>query len=248
MKRLLHPLSLAAALACFGSAAGAFAQAPSPVEDKLREQLKAVTLQLRTAQSDAATAAAEKAAAEEKTKEVEALVKKLTKEREDLTKEKAGVVEAARKMKETLEGELSLKSQELVKYQKSLDKWKASHVEISDIAKKKEAARASFATKNAALERRVADLRTRNQNLFNTANEILERFRKFSLGEAIAAREPFTGLTRVKLQNQLQEYGDKILDNPAPAANAPLPAAAPAAAPAPAAAAAPTSAPAPAKP
>ena len=250
MNRILNPPGLLAVLALLGSAVGGQAQAPSPVEDKLREQLKAVTLQLRTAQSDAATAAAEKAAAEEKNKELEGTNKKLVKEREDLTKEKAGVVEAARIMKETLDGQLSLKSQELVKYQKSLDKWKASHVEISDIAKKKEAARASYATKNAALERRVADLRTRNQNLFNTANEILDRFRKFSLGEAIAAREPFTGLTRVKLQNQLQEYGDKILDNPAPAPNAPLPAVAPAPAAAPPSAAAtpPPSAPAPAKP
>jgi len=241
MNRFTNPLSLLAMLALLASAVPSHAQAPSPTEDKLREQLKAVTLQLRTAQSDAATAAAEKAAAEEKSKELEGSIKKLIKEREDLTKEKAGVVEAARIMKETLDGQLSLKSEELNKYRKSLDKWKASHVEISDIAKKKEAARAAFETKNNALERRLADLRTRNQNLFNTANEILERFRKFSLGEAISAREPFTGLTRVKLQNQLQEFGDKILDNPAPAANAPLPAAAPAAS---APASPPTSAPA----
>jgi chromosome segregation ATPase len=219
MNRFFNPLSILTLLAFLAGAVPSHAQAPSPTEDKLREQLKAVTLQLRTAQSDAATAAAEKAAAEEKSKELEGSIKKLIKEREDLTKEKAGVIEAATKMKQTLEGQLSLKSEELTKYRKSLDKWKASHVEISDIAKKKEAARAAYETKNNALERRIADLRTRNQNLFNTANEILDRFRKFSLGEAISAREPFTGLTRVKLQNQLQEYGDKILDNPAPAAN-----------------------------
>jgi chromosome segregation ATPase len=241
MNRFFNPLSILTLLAFLAGAVPSHAQAPSPTEDKLREQLKAVTLQLRTAQSDAATAAAEKAAAEEKSKELEGSIKKLIKEREDLTKEKAGVIEAATKMKQTLEGQLSLKSEELNKYRKSLDKWKASHVEISDIAKKKEAARAAYETKNNALERRIADLRTRNQNLFNTANEILDRFRKFSLGEAISAREPFTGLTRVKLQNQLQEFGDKILDNPAPAANAPLPAAAPAAS---APASPPTSAPA----
>ena len=61
----------------------------------------------------------------------------------------------------------------------------------------------------------MADLRTRNTALFTTGNEILDRYRKFSLGEAIAAREPFAGLTRVKLQNQLQEYGDKLLDQTA---------------------------------
>ena len=83
---------------------------------------------------------------------------------------------------------------------------------ISDLAQKKETARAGFAAKNAALERRVADLRTRNLTLYNTGSEILTRYRKFSLGEAISAREPFTKLTRVRLQNELQEYGDKLLD------------------------------------
>ena len=235
MNRFLNPLSLLAVLAFLGSSMPSPAQAPSPTEDKLREQLKAVTHQLRTSQGDAATAAAEKAAADEKSKDLEGKLDKIAKQLVTLSKEKEEVIEAASRMKLALEGQLTSKGEELVKFQKSLDKWKASHVEISDIAKKKEAARSSYSTKNAALERRVADLRTRNQNLFNTANEILDRFRKFSLGEAIAAREPFTGLTRVKLQNQLQEYGDMILD-PTPAA---IPAAAvpaPSAAPAPAAA------------
>jgi hypothetical protein len=42
------------------------------------------------------------------------------------------------------------------------------------------------------------------------SNEILTRYEKFSLGEALAAREPFIGLTRVKLENLTQDYSDKI--------------------------------------
>lgn len=192
-----------------------FAQAPPGAEDKLREALKGVTLQLRTAQSEAATANAEKAAADAKNVELTAQVEKMAKQLAALSREKSEAMEAAAKQKENLEGKLTASQEELGKFQKSLDKWKAAHMQISDLAKKKEAARAAFAATNAALERRVADLRTRNAALFATANEILDRYRKFSLGEAIAAREPFTGLTKVKLQNQLQEYGDKLLDQTA---------------------------------
>lgn len=188
------------------------AQTPSDAETKLREALKGVTLQLRTAQSDTATANAEKAAAEARNAELSAQVEKMTKRIAELSREKTDAQEAAARMRTALEGRLAATQEELGQHQKSLDKWKAAHAEISQLARKKEAARQEFATKNASLERRVADLRRRNLALFNTGNEILTRYRKFSLGEAIAAREPFTGQTRVRLQNELQEYGDSLLD------------------------------------
>jgi hypothetical protein len=43
-------------------------------------------------------------------------------------------------------------------------------------------------------------------------SEILTRYEKFGLGEAIGAKEPFTGLTRVKLQELVQDYKDKLLN------------------------------------
>lgn len=216
MNRVLSPLTAFAALILLGTALPSSAQAPSPAEDKLRDALKGVTVQLRAAESEKAAAQAEKAAAEQKNAELTAQVEKLSKQLVTVTRDKTDAQEQAMKMQATLEGNLAKKQEELTAYQKSLDKWKASHAEISDIAKKKEAARADFEAKNGALERRVADLRTRNLALFTTANEILERYRKFGLGQAIAAREPFTGLTKVKLQNQVQEYSNALLDNTAP--------------------------------
>ena len=212
MKPFLSKTPALALLVMLAGALPSAAQAPAGAEDKLREALKGVTLQLRTAQSEAATANAEKAAADAKNTELTAQVEKMSKQLAALSREKADVMEAAARMQENLEGKLALNTGELTKFKKSLDKWKAAHTQISDLAQKKERARADYATKNAALERRVADLRTRNNALFATGNEILDRYRKFSLGEAIAAREPFTGLTRVKLQNQLQEHSDKLLD------------------------------------
>ena len=212
MKPFLSRFPAFALLVLLGSVLPSTAQAPPGAEAKLREALKSVTLQLRTAQSESATALAEKAAADAKNAELTAQVARMSKQLDALSREKEDALKAATLIQENLEGKLAASQEELTKFKKSLDKWKAAHAQISDLAQKKERARADYAAKNGALERRVADLRTRNNALFATGNEILDRFRKFSLGEAIAAREPFTGLTRVKLQNQLQEHSDKLLD------------------------------------
>ena len=62
------------------------------------------------------------------------------------------------------------------------------------------------------LERKVADQQVKNAEMFKISNEILTRYEKFGLGTAIAAREPFVGLTRIKLKNQIQDLGDKLAD------------------------------------
>ncbi len=54
--------------------------------------------------------------------------------------------------------------------------------------------------------------RHKNVSLFNTANEILDRYESYALGKALGAREPFIGTTRVKIENQVQGYKDRILD------------------------------------
>jgi hypothetical protein len=40
----------------------------------------------------------------------------------------------------------------------------------------------------------------------------LDRYEKFGLGDALTAREPFVGLTKVKFQNLVQDYQDKLSD------------------------------------
>jgi hypothetical protein len=47
--------------------------------------------------------------------------------------------------------------------------------------------------------------------------EILDRYEKFGLGDAILAREPFTAAKRVKFQNLVQDLSDKLTDARIPA-------------------------------
>ncbi|MBK8092089.1 MAG: hypothetical protein IPK32_08925 [Verrucomicrobiaceae bacterium] len=66
---------------------------------------------------------------------------------------------------------------------------------------------------------------------------MLSKYQGFSLGTALTAREPFTKNTRVKLENYIQDYGDRLEDNRVQPDDAPKKAAAvepvPAATPAP---------------
>ncbi|MEZ5327612.1 MAG: polyketide synthase docking domain-containing protein [Verrucomicrobiales bacterium] len=215
MHHKLIALTAIAAVALLGSIQPATAQAPSPNEDKLREALKAVTLQLRNAESEKAVAQAEKAAADQEIANFKSQTEKMSVQLKALSEEKAIALDNAARTQTDLEARLAIKEAELMEYKKTLEKWQTAHLEISDIAKKKESERAAYAAKSAELERAVADLRSRNTELFSLGNEILERYRNFSFGKALSAREPFTGIMKVKLQNLMQDYQNKLLDQTA---------------------------------
>ena len=94
---------------------------------------------------------------------------------------------------------------------------------ITDIANAKEAQRAQLADKVIALDRRVADQQTRNAAMYKVGTEVLSRYEKFGIGDALTSREPFVGLTRVKFENLIQDYADKLADERIKPEPAPVP-------------------------
>ena len=90
--------------------------------------------------------------------------------------------------------------------------WEKDDKEYVQLAKAKEEARAQLAAQVIVLQRTIDDRETKNLALYTLGNEILTRYEKFSLGDALGAKEPFTGLSRVKLQELVQDYKDKISD------------------------------------
>ncbi|MGB8166647.1 MAG: hypothetical protein WCF18_04100 [Chthoniobacteraceae bacterium] len=177
----------------------------SPAEAKLREGLKNTMLQLRTVQS-------EKAALEATKIELDQKVQALTEQSDALTKQLADEKAASEKRIKELTESVVARGNELLQTQTELEKWKASQKEAAALAAKKEAERAKVNSEKIVLERKVADQQVKNTKMFEIGSEILARYEKFGLGTAIAAREPFVGLTRIKLKNQLQELGDKLAD------------------------------------
>jgi chromosome segregation ATPase len=177
----------------------------NPAEAKLREGLKNTMLQLRTVQ-------AEKAALEAAKAELEQKNTTLTEQLEARDKQLAADKEAADKRIAELTERVVGRGNDVMQLQQELDKLKAAKQGVEALAAKTEAQRAKLAAEKVVLDRKVADQQTKNAEMFKIGNEILTRYEKFGLGTAITAREPFVGLTRVKLQNLVQDYSDKLAD------------------------------------
>jgi hypothetical protein len=177
--------------------------APSAAEAKLRESLRATTLQLRTAETERAALQAEKVEFEEK-------IKTLTEKIETEVKNGEAQKKASEDAITTLHQRLDNQSGEIKRLQESLEKWKTSQKQAATLAEATEAKRARSAAEVVVLNRKVADQRTKNIAMYQLGLEILERYKKFGLGAALTAREPFVGLTRVKFENLIQDYGEKL--------------------------------------
>jgi len=191
------------------------ARADEASEAKLKEQLKSTLTQLRTLQTEKNALQIAQAGMDAKNKALDKQVKDQSKRLEEMDKEMKDAKEKSEAKQAEQSAALTRLEAELARYKTSLDKWQAAHIAITDIAKKKEAERAKSSVKAADLERTAADLRSRNSEIFKLANEILTRYEQFGLGKALAAREPFTGNAKVKLQNIVQDYNDKLLDQTA---------------------------------
>jgi hypothetical protein len=181
------------------------ADQPATAETRLREMLRTTIMQLRAAETE--RAALQAAQAESAAKE-----KALTAQVEALTKQSAADKDAADKAITDLKAKVADQDTELTQLKDALGKWKEGYAKAADIASAKEAERAKLASQVILLDRKVADRETKNAELFRIGSEILRRYERFGIGDALAAREPFVGIARVKLENQVQDYQDKLLD------------------------------------
>ena len=167
----------------------------------MRERLRATLLQLRAAETDrAALQAAQAQSADEKkalTERVEALTKQV-----NANKQTAQAVD-------TLKAEVARQEKDMALLKETIESCR----QTAEVARKKEAERAKIVEDVVnALERLVVDRQAKNLSLYKVGTEILGRYEKFGLGDALTAREPFVGITRVKLQNLVQENQDKLLN------------------------------------
>lgn len=177
----------------------------NPVEQKLREGLRNLTLQLREAQNQTAAAQAAQAEAERKIKELEARV-------ETLNKQAVADRNTSANMISDLKTQVQEQGAVNQAYLVAVAKWKKAYTEVTALAAKKEAERAKLETKAAKLSQQVEDQKLKNIAMFKMGMEVLDRYEAFGLGDALLAREPFVGTTRVKFQNLVQDYADKLAD------------------------------------
>lgn len=180
------------------------ADAPGP-EAKMREALRNTMLQMRTLQT-------EKDALQVTKDQLEADKKVVDEKLVAVTKQSEADQKVAQTTIDSLHGKLDARDEEIAGLRKSLEEWKGSQKKAAALAEAKEAARAKLALEKIELQRRVDDQQAKNREMYKIGAEVLSRYEKFGLGTAITAREPFVGTTRVKLENLVQDYGDKLAD------------------------------------
>ncbi len=188
------------------------ADAPSPAEQKLRESVRALTLQLRATENEKAVLQATQA-------EAEAKAAALGEEIEKLKKQGIADKNAADLAMADQQTRLAEKDAALAQSQKTLGEWKKAHADVTaqfrkaiEIGNAKEAERAKLAARVIVLDRQVADQQAKNAAMYKLGTEILTRYEKFGLGDALTRREPFIGTTRVKFENLIQDFSDGLAD------------------------------------
>lgn len=226
MNRLLF-LITTAFLAAPLAAQDAIAQAKAN-EQRLRDGLRSVTAQLRAAESEKASLLAAQTERDQRIASLEASLATLSKESADA---RATSEAAAAALKAASDRDRA----EIASLRSSLAKWKKATEDATAAYHRSEGLRVKLDAANASLERRAEARERQNLALFKTGSEILQRYENFSLGRAIAAREPFTGIARARLESQIQDYKDLLDDQklkpapasgtkPAPAPSSPAPA------------------------
>jgi chromosome segregation ATPase len=197
--------ALLIAVSVLGSTALRAADAADAASARLREALRSTTQQLQAAQAERDTLQAAQAGLNEEKKALAA-------QADALRKQSAADKIATDKIAADLRAKSAEQDAELARLKAELEKTKADRDQAATLAKTTEAERAKLAAANLQLQQLVVDREAKNRELFKTGKEILLRYEKFSLGEALAAKEPFVGTTRVKLENLVQGYDDKLIE------------------------------------
>ena len=182
------------------------------VMKRMRETLRNTMVQLQTAEADKVTLQTQLTESDQKNKDLTSQAESLSKKIAEQTKQAAAEKTDHEKKLTELNATVANRDQEIARLNEALAKWKEGYGKVTAIARSKEAERAQLASKVIVLDRKVAERERQNLELYKTGKEILTRYENFGLGSALLAREPFTGVARVKLQTQVQDYQDKLMD------------------------------------
>ncbi len=179
---------------------GAQAQSPSET-DRLREALRSATAQTRQLEDQRTALQAKVADAERE--------KALSKAQVDAAK--AEVRQIEKQQREAIEEF----NKRLAERDDTLEKWKTAYEEAATVARTKDAERAKFEGEATAYKASTKSCVAKNTLLVKAGRELLQRYKSVTIGDALVAQEPLTGLRRVEIQNDLQTINDKFLDQKA---------------------------------
>ncbi|RFC50505.1 MAG: hypothetical protein DUW69_000579 [Verrucomicrobia bacterium] len=183
----------------------AAAEPANPELDRMRAALRDTTAQLRSSQAELAGLQATQAAI---TDEKKTLAEKYDALKKQIVADRT----VTDKTVTTLNAELAEQKAAAARLTEAWEKSKTTGAKAAEAARAAETEVARLKAEAIVRDRRSADLQAKNLALYLTGNEILTRYEEFSFGNALKAKEPFVGLSRTKLENLVQDYQDKLLD------------------------------------
>lgn len=220
-------LLIAAALAV--SATCAMAQ-QATLEERLREALRRTTVELRALQDQQAT---ERAELTETKRQRDLLQQKVDQQVARISELEPRAAVAAELP--AREAELAALRQQLLDVQarnealqKGLQEWQAGYEDVATVAREKEAERRRLEGTLGRATDTLAVCRDKNDALIKVAQEVLGLYQSEDfLSVWRGSYEPLLGLKKVELENIVQDYQDRVLDQQFfPPQQAPSPAAA----------------------
>jgi chromosome segregation ATPase len=195
MRPRTRALAVAAlAVACLAPSAS---RADAASEARLRDALRAATIQVRALEDEKAAWQASEAA--------------LRRELESLRKRPAPADGGDRKAAER-ERRIAEQAASIAQLKATLEACQASSRSQAEAAEGLERERARLAAEATVLQARLAAGEARNAAMYQVAREVLDWIDALGPGEAYEAREPFLGLKRVELENVSQDLRDRLLE------------------------------------
>jgi chromosome segregation ATPase len=193
-----HLIALTLVLAAVLPTAQARAQSEA---DKLRDALRSLTVQNRALEDERAVLQSRLAQSDQEKERL----------RREVDADKAEIRRLQREQREAIEQF----NQRLGERDETLGKWKTAYEEAATVARTKDAERQKAATEAATFKASTKACQGKNTQLVKVGRELLGKYEHVTLGTAFVAGEPLTGLGRAEIQNLLQDYGDKILEQKA---------------------------------
>ena len=192
-----------------------FAQADDPApsaETRLRQALRDTMLQLRDAQNQVVTLQAAKDQDDKDKTDLQAKLDALTAQFKTTSDQAAADKSTADKAIDDLKSQVVDLTGQIGRLNDGLKQWKDAYAQTAQLAAARDAENKQLVMQAALLQRTVDDRETKNLALYKLGGDILTRYEQFGLGDALAAKEPFVGLSRVKLETLVQDYKNKLLD------------------------------------
>ena len=189
-----HLLTVAAVLSSLASVE-AHADADS---DKLRDALRSATAQTRALEDQRAALQAKVAEAE--------------REKAALTAQIAAAKAQVKDVEKIHREAVDEFNQRLEDRNQTLEKWKGAYEEAATVARAKDAERAKFEGEVTAYKASTKSCVAKNTQLMKVGRELLHRYEGVSFGDIAVINEPLTGARRVEVQNILQDYEDRLIE------------------------------------